>query len=367
MTSATKHPDIFAALAAPFDQSEVKSRAAGGGRQVQYVTARTILNRFDEVLGPENWWYDLVPVEGREPQRCGVICKLTVRLPDGSTITKSGMGGYRTMTEGGRQDGPIDPENTFKTAGSDALKIAAVAFGPSRYLYADGTPDYGDGGVAPQPQRQAYSNGNGHDRQPSGGGNSTSRGPAPQASGSNGNGQSYGAPRSGKGMFAWCKEVEQKHTDVAMVKYLQNWGKLKNFPDRMVDWDEAQTAQAHAHGMQKLASISGDPQAEEESQDQPPPPPRQVSPGEREMAGKSLANQQRTLTNLVWQLAATVAKPGAKATDEEFWRSLAALDGIVGGSQAIEDIQTCTDAALLADYIEAAKGELEGASIPEAR
>jgi hypothetical protein len=51
----TQFPDLFAALAAPFEAHEVRTRTQGT-RQVHYITARTAMNRLDSVLGPENWW-----------------------------------------------------------------------------------------------------------------------------------------------------------------------------------------------------------------------------------------------------------------------------------------------------------------------
>jgi hypothetical protein len=51
----TQFPDLFAALAAPFESNEVRARTQGA-RQVHYITARTAMNRLDSVLGPENWW-----------------------------------------------------------------------------------------------------------------------------------------------------------------------------------------------------------------------------------------------------------------------------------------------------------------------
>jgi hypothetical protein len=51
----TQFPDLFAALAAPFEAHEVRSRTQAN-RQVHYITARTAMNRLDSVLGPENWW-----------------------------------------------------------------------------------------------------------------------------------------------------------------------------------------------------------------------------------------------------------------------------------------------------------------------
>jgi len=56
----TQHPDLFAALAAPFESSEVKVRSQSG-RQLHYITARTAMNRLDSVLGPENWYDEYFP------------------------------------------------------------------------------------------------------------------------------------------------------------------------------------------------------------------------------------------------------------------------------------------------------------------
>jgi hypothetical protein len=113
----TQFPDLFAALAAPFESHEVKTRAAQGGRQLQYITARTAMNRLDSVLGPENWWDRYTPLEN------SVICELTVRLPDGSTVTKCDAGGYAGMVDQGDDD---------KSGFSDSFKRAAAKFGVAR-------------------------------------------------------------------------------------------------------------------------------------------------------------------------------------------------------------------------------------------
>src|SRR5262245_16742289 len=78
----TQYPDLFAALAAPFEPHEVKTRLGSNGRALTYITARTAMNRLDGVLGPENWHDDYTPLEN------SVICRLTVRLPDGREVTK---------------------------------------------------------------------------------------------------------------------------------------------------------------------------------------------------------------------------------------------------------------------------------------
>lgn len=136
---STKFPAIFQALAAPFDPAEVKTRAGERGRKLSYITARTAMNRLDEVLGSENWWDAYIPSPVANQQ--GVLCRLTIRLPDGQTVTKEGIGGVTTMH---------DPSDTDKTGESDALKRSAVKFGVGRYLYQDGVPSF-DAELAPRP------------------------------------------------------------------------------------------------------------------------------------------------------------------------------------------------------------------------
>ena len=120
------HLELFAALAAPFDHDEVRLRPQAG-RQLPYITARTVMNRLDDVLGPANWWDDY------SPQENSVICRLTIRLPDGTTLTKCDAGGYAGMSDSGDDD---------KSGFSDAFKRAAVKFGIGRYLYRDGVPRF---------------------------------------------------------------------------------------------------------------------------------------------------------------------------------------------------------------------------------
>lgn len=129
---------LFADLAAPFDPSEVKVRSQAG-RQMQYITARTVMNRLDNVVGPANWWDEYAAHEN------SVLCRLTIRLPDGRSLTKSDAGGFAGMSDHGDDD---------KSGYSDALKRAAVKFGVGRYLYRDGVPNFH---VEPEPKVEAPS------------------------------------------------------------------------------------------------------------------------------------------------------------------------------------------------------------------
>jgi hypothetical protein len=126
----TRWPRLFARLAAKFSQDEERALTKGKGpnaKVIYYVTARTIMNRLDEVLGCENWWDEYTP------QESSVICRLTVRLPDGELLTKVDAGGYAGMSDEGDDD---------KSGFSDAFKRAAVKFGAGRYLYGEGVAPY---------------------------------------------------------------------------------------------------------------------------------------------------------------------------------------------------------------------------------
>ena len=225
VTIMTQHPDLFAALAAPFEPEEVKIRSQTG-RQLHYVTARTVMNRLDNVLGPENWWDEYVPSEN------SVLCRLTIRLPDGVALTKADAGGYAGMSDSGDDD---------KSGYSDAFKRAAVKLGVARYLYRDGVPSYVQGeSTAPNVA----------------GGTLSDPAPAPSPSQSARQSvQSTGnAPRTGKALFAWTKDQEQRY-EVGLLKYLNNWAKLQEFPGRMVEWDAEQVGLAYAEACRKLQAV----------------------------------------------------------------------------------------------------------------
>lgn len=228
----TKHPDLFAALAAAFDNHEVKLRTVPGGRQLHYITARTAMNRLDSVLGPENWWDEYVPLPH------SVMCKLSIRLPDGSVVTKSDAGGYAGMADQGDDD---------KSGFSDGFKRAAAKFGVARYLYRDGVPSFvserGEAAApsAPESARESAP--------------VPTQAQAPASSRSRERERDRDqAPRTGKALFAWTKDQEQRH-QVGLLRYLNNWAKLQEFPGRMIDWDTEQVALAYSEAIRKIQAI----------------------------------------------------------------------------------------------------------------
>src|SRR5262245_17198534 len=237
----TQHPDLFAALAAPFDPDEVRVRSQAA-RQLHYVTARTVMNRLDDVLGPENWWDDFVPLEH------SVMCRLTIRLPDGSILTKSDAGGYAGMA---------DPGDDDKSGFADAFKRAAVKFGVGRYLYRDGVPKFVQQGVQsvaePKPQNaSAPAAGAGGDvvppQSPPG---AAASGPSPASRDAE---DGTNPPRSGRALFAWTKDQDEKF-DYGLLKHINAWAKRQDYPARMVDWDTEQVSRAYLEACRKVRAI----------------------------------------------------------------------------------------------------------------
>jgi hypothetical protein len=205
-----QHLELFAALAAPFMTDEVRTRPQGA-RQIHYITARTVMNRLDDVLGPAGWWDEYVPMEN------SVICRLTIRLPDGTTLTKSDAGGYAGMADSGDDD---------KSGFSDAFKRAAVKFGIGRYLYRDGVPGFVQvrlrhpslAAESAQPTQHVPPSLPHHEQTSS---SIRSGGDAPTA------------PQSGKALFAWVKKQDEKH-GFGLLKSISDWAQRQDFPARMV-------------------------------------------------------------------------------------------------------------------------------------
>ncbi len=117
MTLAEK---VHSLLAAPFEKWEEKTRQGPGGKQLSYVTARAVMRRLDEIVGPDGWQSKMVEVAGN------VACELSVRYGD-RWVTKTDGAGETTI-EGD------------KGAFSDAFKRAAVHHGIARYLYNEEPP-----------------------------------------------------------------------------------------------------------------------------------------------------------------------------------------------------------------------------------
>ncbi len=108
-------PEIEAALAAPFDPSELRTRPGkGGSGSLTYINRAAVMDRLDQVVGAANWHfaYDVPTGDPKKVRGMLTVCG----------VTKMDAG------EANAEDEP------FKSAVSDALKRCAVQFGIGRYL-----------------------------------------------------------------------------------------------------------------------------------------------------------------------------------------------------------------------------------------
>ena len=111
-------------LRIPFPEEDIEwriqqqglSRGVPWALVLAYVTNRAIMDRLDEVVGPENWTNDFT-----QSPNGGVLCTLGIRVDDAWI--------YKT-------DGADNTEiERVKGGLSNAMKRAGVQWGIGRYLY----------------------------------------------------------------------------------------------------------------------------------------------------------------------------------------------------------------------------------------
>jgi len=114
--------DLFARLSAPFHPDDIEWRAGATNSDktkalaLAYITSRAVMDRLDEVVGPENWRDEYKPGPAG-----GVVCGLSLRI-DAEWVAK--------------WDGAENTEfEAIKGGLSDAFKRAGYKWGIGRYLY----------------------------------------------------------------------------------------------------------------------------------------------------------------------------------------------------------------------------------------
>lgn len=214
----TQYAALAAALAAEFDAAEVRTRPGQRGVKLRYITARTVMNRLDSVLGLENWWDSFQVARDNS-----IVCSLSIRLPDGQVVTKQGIG-VTSASVG---------EDAEKGGESDALKRAAVKFGVGRYLYGEGMPH-------PEPEPGPAEREPGHDALPPD--SAWSRRAKPRET------ERSEAPTSGPALYRWAREVETKY-DFPMARILFEHGRQVGLSTRMVEWSREHVAEAYQAGL----------------------------------------------------------------------------------------------------------------------
>ncbi len=118
----------FAKLKEPFPAEDIEWRIqrSGFGKNtgkpyamvLAYITNRAIMDRLDEVCGPENWQNEFRP----SPAGDGVLCGISIRIAETHWVTKWD-GAENTQFE------------AIKGGLSSSMKRAAVQWGIGRYLY----------------------------------------------------------------------------------------------------------------------------------------------------------------------------------------------------------------------------------------
>ena len=112
--------------------SEKKQREIHG-RKMDYVDARYVMDRLDEIAGPGHWQSKVEPAPFAE-DGYAFITTISIWIDE--------LNQWVAKTDGGGQDSnknrageKIGPENDFKGALSDSFKRAAVLWGIARDLY----------------------------------------------------------------------------------------------------------------------------------------------------------------------------------------------------------------------------------------
>jgi hypothetical protein len=123
----------WARLAEPFDASDIQQRPGRGGMTFDYVDARAVAQRLDDVVTPTGWEFTCSVIPGSDIVKGRLVIDGIAREDHGYPNSDS-------------DDEPI------KSATSDALKRCAVLFGIGRHLYSKHAPA-STGRAAPPPAR----------------------------------------------------------------------------------------------------------------------------------------------------------------------------------------------------------------------
>lgn len=355
----TKHGELFNRLTADFHKDDVKSRPGGNGKTLWYLTARTCMNRLDEVLGPENW-------EDAYYESKGVLfCKLTITLPDGSKVSKCDAGGFKEMTAGGK----ADDENTDKTGPTDAFKRVCAKFGIGRSLYGDGMVSFEEGQTN-HPLAQERSPARPRTEDPSAGDytepiRQERRQPDPprqqQAPASNESQGPDRPPTNGGALFSWVKKQEQIH-EYPILDKLVSWCKQK---PREWGWDFRQfdaekVKAAHWQAIQIIAKIhdqspatpdEDQSQAQSEPVSSAPKPPLNLSPRD-----PLLTDKQDILRSVIQLTFSTLQRKGS---EREVCERIDYIASECYSGQIVGNLRECKDAGLIRAVKAAAASELQ--------
>ena len=124
--------NVLNELSEPFP-AEVERTMTKGGTQLTYIPVSEVITRLNNVLGVENWSYQVRSCQRDPDLRDWIIAHVTLTVSiDDYDIAKDGFGGQEIKYM--KSGKAVDLGNEYKGAVSDALKKAAQAIGVGIYL-----------------------------------------------------------------------------------------------------------------------------------------------------------------------------------------------------------------------------------------
>jgi hypothetical protein len=155
-----------------------------------------------------------------------------------------------------------DSGDDDKSGFSDAFKRAAVKFGIGRYLYRDGVPRFVQETLHHQPSHSGHSHpGSAPDHLAAEPASVSPVGPRPGS-------EVHGPPQTGKALFAWIKQQDEKH-GYGLLRLISGWAKQRDFPARMVQWTPEQVHQAYGEAASAVRDVMTTQHAPDASSSEP--------------------------------------------------------------------------------------------------
>ena len=113
---------IAQALAAPFEEKDLKHRPGRAGMTFTYADARAVAQRLDDVLGIEGWQFEVKVADGARNVVHGSLAVV--------------IGGKTTIRQDFGYPNSAQDDEPLKSAASDALRRCAAQIGVGRSLYS---------------------------------------------------------------------------------------------------------------------------------------------------------------------------------------------------------------------------------------
>lgn len=236
---STKHPNLFRALSDGFLPSDFER-----GRTGSALLEDAIVHRFDDVLGPEGW----------RPEYSGVgpettVCRITITLPDGSQLAKSGCGDPGFGNSHGVKTG--DPGYLI------AFRAAAALFGVRPVLLSAGQAPAPASNPEPPQSRHPGGFDWAHGEQPTNGhassnGNGTATTTRPPRQGFS------QLPANGKALYGKLRDMEKSNRERnGLVNHVAKWGKDQGYEGPITQWNPGEAAAGWAETVRIIQEVEG--------------------------------------------------------------------------------------------------------------